>query len=924
MSLQRERHIINGNVQGVGFRPFIYTTALACNLTGFVQNTDEGVRIEVQGTPENLALFNQKIHTHLPPLAFIISHQRNEIPPLPAQRTKDKEKKFTILESVQCGVHKGCATDGKGKTPPKDAGKKHTGHNVFIGPDVGTCEQCLAEIFDPAGRRYLYPFTNCTNCGPRYSIIRSIPYDRSATSMACFPMCDKCRKEYSDPSDRRFHAQPNACEHCGPQVWYVSAENLHHGQTAMPASPSPLAITQATRLILEGKTLALKGLGGFHLVCLAFNEQAIATLREHKQRPHKPFALMTATLQDAQNFVTVSAKAASLLSAPARPIVLCPKLPSQTLSPNSPPSQPPHLPASIAPDTDFLGIMLPYTPLHHILMAELKKQMQGQGMDYPPVVIMTSGNRGGEPICLENREALEKLHPFAHGFLLHNRDILIRVDDSVLAPLDDDTSIVFRRARGFAPLPLSLPVLRPHLPQNQPQPQSPAQNQENIAELPPEQASKQLSRQLTTQAMDSSMVHPTKQLVNQPVKQAVEQSGSPLPTPTTQGHALPAPSSLPALLGLGAELKNTICLNKNAHAFISQHLGDMQHMEATNFHDEIVAHFQKTLELEPEIIIHDKHPNYYTTQKAKTFKVPRLALQHHAAHAFALLGENAVPCKSLVLALDGTGYGDDGTLWGGEALVVDMQTGDYTRLGAFSPLFLPGGEAAIGEPWRIAHALCLKNAIDPTPFPWLPLHAATAQHIPLMLSKGINTPLSTSCGRLFDAVSALLGQGISVSYEGQAAIRLERLARTSLHHKNKTQVPLLPCPFFVEKGFYTLDTDKLFMAICEEIEAGQNPADIALSFHESLITGLAVWAKTLCASHNLLHVGLTGGCFNNGLLLQGLKHALTTFGLQPVVHGKLPCGDGNIAYGQVVWGAIMAQKKRDNNVTLLADANSPE
>lgn len=794
----RELHIISGNVQGVGFRPFIYTTALRCSLTGFVQNTHEGVRIEVQGDAKQLAAFNELLHTTLPPLALIVSHQRSSIP------LRDKEAGFSIRESTG-----------------------ENGHNVFIGPDIATCDQCLNEILNPADRRFLYPFTNCTNCGPRYSIIRSIPYDRSSTSMTCFPMCENCAQEYRDPANRRFHAQPNACAVCGPHVWFVGEKAVRTGQTAMPATLSPTAITDAATLLAEGKILALKGLGGFHLACLATNEKAIAALRHRKNRPHKPFALMVATLEDARSIVHVTEKTAALLTSPAHPIVLCPKRKQEAQTGTSPidtgplHDPPPHrqvsLPDSIAPDTDFLGVMLAYTPLHHILLHTLSQQCEQIGYSLPPVLVMTSGNRGGEPICLGNREALQKLGDIAQGFLLHDRDILIRVDDSVLAPLPDGKTIIFRRARGYAPLPLALP---------------------------------------------------------------------------------PAPMT-PPMLGLGAELKNTICISKGDNAFVSQHMGDMQHVEATAFHDEIVEHLQHILMVKPRTVIHDKHPNYYTTRKARELNMPRLALQHHAAHAFAVLGENAVMGKSLVLALDGTGYGDDGTLWGGEAIMADMESGHYSRLGSFSPLPLPGGEAAITEPWRIAHALCFLQSIDPSTFPWLPQYASVAQHIPVMVEKNINTPLSTSCGRLFDAISALLGEGVTTSYEGQAAIRLEALAL-----KAATAGRILPCPLYMKDGFCTLNTNKLFAAVCEEIQAGMDRAAIALSFHESLVSGLTIWAKTLCTTHGLNHVGLSGGCFNNALLLSKLTRALEALGLTPVIHTKLPCGDGCIAYGQVVWGTL--------------------
>ena len=809
-------------------------------------------------------------------------------------------------------------------------------------------------------------------------------------------MCPKCQKEYDDPLDRRFHAQPNACEQCGPHVWFIDAENNISVQdtcpTKSPDSPLPSpsniakdtaeiplyeghshtslqAIEQAAHALAEGKILALKGLGGFHLACLATNEKAITTLRQRKQRPHKPFALMAPTIEDAATIVRLSDKARQLLTSPPHPIVLCPKrgCPQKDYqgAPQTTPLLPNHLqgaphstvceapltslqdaiqkgytslPNAIAPDTPLLGVMLAYTPLHHILLHVLRRILLKRGILTPPLLIMTSGNHGGEPICLGNREALQTLHDIADGFLLHNRDILIRVDDSVIYPLGNET-IMYRRARGYAPLPLALPPLSgsplacisfvgsplvPSQPANSSAVRAPLVSSPPLSVPPipvaltpaplapaPQTSSPQTpSPQTSSPRAPFSLVPfplPDQPPLIDPLLAQSSQRKSSLPphtsvSPLAQGVP-PQTKIFPTVMGLGAELKNTLCLNKGSHAFISQHMGDMQRLEATTFHDEIVEHFQRILMVTPEYVVHDKHPNFYTTTKAKSMGIPTLALQHHAAHAFAVLGENGITAKSLVLALDGTGYGDDGTLWGGEALLTHIESAEYTRRGAFSPLPLPGGEAAIHEPWRIAHALCLQNGIDPTPFPWLPAHGAVAQHIPLMVEKGINTPLSTSCGRLFDAVAATLGLGMTVTYEGQAAILLESLA---LECQEKGR--LLPCPIITKEGFYTLDTNTLFIAVCEEVEAGMSPSLIARSFHDSLIAGLSIWAKTLCASHEIHHVGLTGGCFNNGYLLTHLQEALHAFNLIPIVHRELPCGDGNIAYGQVVWGTRVAGK----------------
>ncbi len=567
MLTQRWKWIITGGVQGVGFRPFVYKAALYAKVTGQVLNTPEGVLIEVQGAPDQLAAFEATFSSTIPPLARIVTWERETIEP------KHGEDLFCILKST--GGH---------------------GHQVLISPDVATCDDCIADMRDPAGRRHRYAFTNCTNCGPRYTITRSIPYDRATTSMSCFPLCPDCLEEYENPLDRRFHAQPNACPVCGPRLWLTDKA----GRTLCENFD---AVRSTADLLRGGGLVAMKGLGGFHLVCDARDQKAVQLLRDRKNRRDKPLAIMVRDLDAARALCVLSETEEELLCGRQRPIVLATARRNTGLAPG------------LSPDTEFLGLMLPYTPLHHVLFAELHRD------DMPAALVMTSGNASSDPICLGNREALRRLGGIADHFLLHDRDILIRCDDSVLR-VADGQPMFMRRARGYTPAPIDL-------------------------------------------AQDG-----------------------------------------PVVLGVGPLLKNTLCLTKGRQAFVSQHIGDLEHLEAYGFFREICAHLQDILQVEPAAVVHDLHPDFLSTTFARESGLPCLPLQHHFAHIHAVLAENGHIGPALGLALDGVGLGDDGTLWGGEALLVNTAQLEHRRLARFSQIMLPGGDAATREPWRLARA-CL-------------------------------------------------------------------------------------------------------------------------------------------------------------------------------------------------------------------------
>lgn len=762
----RRRLIVQGQVQGVGFRPCIFRLAEEFKLTGFVQNTPEGVVIEVQGQ-EITRSFREILEQTLPPLARITSLSEEDLPAL------EGESGFRIIQS----------TSGQG-------------HFVLISPEVATCHDCLTELFDEKDRRFLYPFINCTNCGPRFTITRSIPYDRPMTSMACFPLCPDCQAEYDNPRDRRFHAQPNACPICGPRVWLTdkTGQTLHEG---------PQALKHCARLLLEGRILAIKGLGGFHLVCNALDHTSVTTLRRRKNRWGKPLAVMVPNLETARMLARLSPAEEDLLSGRQRPIVLCRQRDASGLSPE------------IAPDTHLIGIMLPYTPLHHVLL----RQVQEMGStDVPAALVMTSGNFSSEPIALGNREALNRLNQIADYFLLHNRDILIRCDDSVVRVHPESSQPeFFRRARGFTPSPVFLP-----------------------------------------------------------------EKG-------------------PSVLGVGPQLKSTICLTKNDQAFVSQHIGDLENLETFSFFEETVRHLQDILQTTPELMVADLHPDYLSTRFAlEQTKLPVFQLQHHFAHIFAILAEHKQNEPILGLALDGTGLGTDQTLWGGEALVVDPITGEGQRLASFMPVRLPGGEAAIREPWRIAQSyLYSLGILEPSAkdWPWLADFGPAMPVVTRMLEKNINSPKTTSCGRLFDAVAGLLGLQMTISYEGQAAIVLEK-------SQTRSDTQFYPCPLDLSGDLARLDTLALFAAVHEDWQNHVPAGVISRRFHRGLIHGLAELASLLSQKTGLKSVGLSGGVMQNATFSLELPQALRNKGLTPLTHEQIPPNDSCISLGQALFGQM--------------------
>lgn len=764
---------VEGRIQGVGFRPFVWRLANELALTGVVFNNSSGVRIEIQGAADKLDEFARRLEEEQPPLAKIMACERICIP------VNTGEKNFIIAAS-----------------------ESHSGQKVLVSPDVGVCADCLADMRETNNPRHGYAFTNCVNCGPRYSITSRLPYDRTGTVMRCFILCENCAKEYADPADRRFHAQPIACPKCGPKLWLVEKG----ASSTLPNDEnSENAIARSARLLAAGKILALKGLGGFQLACDAANDESVASLRRNKSRPHKSFALMTANAQRAEELCDIGPEELRLLTSPARPITLCKALRPGLLS------------SGIAPDSDELGIMLPNTPLHALLFDELEKY----GIH---ALVMTSGNRAGEPICLGNREALEKLDGIADCWLLHDRDILARVDDSVAAagPMPKTggkpcAPVFIRRARGYVPEALEL---------------APAADRASI-------------------------------------------------------------------LGAGAHLKATFCLTRQDNAFVSQHLGDLESAAALDFYEESLAHMERLLETRPQAIVRDLHPDYLSSRIAsgigKERGLPVWTLQHHAAHAAAVLAENGVYESALALCLDGTGLGTDGTIWGGELLEMNLAVPSWKRLGSFSPFILPGGEIAIRQPWRIALAL------DPD---WHGPEALQreASLVRKILKNGPANAPTSSCGRLFDAVSARLGLCHVITYEGQAAMRLMQAANSQQGKKRHSSSG--KSYLFEKDGLVLLDSQKIYHA-CAEIHDARNAPEAAWLFHSLLADNLAEMCVLAAEKAGTRNLGLSGGVFQNRIFASLLLERLEKSGLKPLWHRALPCGDGGLSFGQAVWGRRM-------------------
>ena len=754
------RHVeVRGIVQGVGFRPFVYRLAERRGLSGWVLNDSQGVKIQVEGTPEAVADFMHALEQEAPPLARIDQLSSFEIEPRP-------EGEFVIRES-----------------------SAHTDHATLISPDVATCHDCLRELLDPDDRRHLYPFINCTNCGPRYTIIEDLPYDRPLTTMRKFEMCETCAAEYADPRDRRFHAQPVACWACGPRLELLD-------QQGAPIDADD-AIARTVGLLREGKILAIKGLGGFHLAVDATNEDAVRELRQRKRREEKPFAVMSPDLDSARTYCEVSEAGERLLASWPRPIVLLPKR-----FPNP-------LARSVAPKSKFFGSMLPYTPLHHLLLREAEVAL-----------VMTSANLSEKPICIDNDEALSRLEGIADSFLMHDRDIHLRSDDSV-ARIDLSGPVVLRRSRGYAPSPVKLAV----------------------------------------------------------------------------GGAA-------EVLALGGELKNTVCLTRGGEAFLSQHIGDLRNFESLLFFRKTIEHLERILGVRPSLIAHDLHPDYLSTKEAVRLSQRALAegvrlvgIQHHFAHVVSCMAEHGLTGQVLGVAFDGTGYGTDGHIWGGEFLVADRL--EFRRVAKLKYVGMPGGDAAVKEPPRMAVSY-LRDAFGER-FQSVALRIldgwtdSQLNVLAAMLEKGLNCPKTSSMGRLFDAVAALTGVATRNTYEGQAAIELEAAAAAdvSAAYQFGYAGPSEPGGSEME-----LDPAPAIREVVSDIEAEVDVATISAKFHNAVVQAILEVAERVRSREAISDVVLSGGVFQNSYLIQKLSPELEARGFAAFRHRDVPPNDGGIALGQ--------------------------
>jgi hydrogenase maturation protein HypF len=764
---------VRGLVQGVGFRPAVWRLASELGLDGDVRNDAEGVLIRVWGSASRRDELCRRLYAECPPLARIAGVDRSALAATPPVQG------FRIVASA--------------------GGEVRTG----IVPDAATCEACRRELFDPGDRRFRYPFINCTHCGPRLSIVRAIPYDRPNTSMAAFRMCPDCAREYGDPADRRFHAQPDACAACGPRVWLEDAGGRVLDPSAAGARD---AIELASRRLREGRVLAVKGIGGFHLACDATDAAAVASLRERKRRYGKPFGLMARSLDVIGRYCQIDPQEAAALLSPAAPIVLLDA------------TGPQRLPAGVAPGQCTLGFMLPYSPIHHLLL---------EGWDTP--LVMTSGNLSEEPQCTDNADAGHRLRGLADLFLLHDREIVNRVDDSVVRRMDGRV-VPLRRARGFAPVPMALP---------------------------------------------------------------------------------PGLQTAPPLLAFGGELKATACLVTGGEAILTQHLGDLEDARTFAEYERTVGLYGQLYEHRPQCLVADLHPDYRSTRFAKEWarrqSLPLFFVQHHHAHIAAVMADNGwSPNDGAVLgvALDGLGYGDDGTLWGGELLLANYLR--YERLARLAPAAMPGGMKAILEPWRNTVAqLALHVGWDAFRRDWAGLELARylaekpADTLLAMIARGINAPASSSCGRLFDAVAAAVGLCPDrVSYEGQAAMELE----ASIGSAGEA---VSGYPFGVRRGggIVELDPASMWRELLADLGADRAAGHLAARFHAGLADAVAGLAAELARSHGVAAVALSGGVFQNRTLLEATARRLREAGLAVLTHREVPANDGGLSLGQAVVAA---------------------
>lgn len=740
---------IEGIVQGVGFRPFVYSLASRLGLAGRVHNDVYGVHIEVEGALAGVEEFLTALERDAPALSEI--------------------ERVTVVSAAPAG-HSGFTIAASDLAGPRRA---------LVSADGATCEDCLRELADPADRRHRYPFINCTNCGPRFTIVRGVPYDRPFTTMATFGMCEDCAREYHDPGDRRFHAQPACCPACGPRLRLLDARG-----TELCGDPIACAAT----LLRAGRVVAVKGLGGYHLAVAAHDEQAAAALRGRKHREDKPFAVMAADLAQARLLCEIDDAAAALLTSRARPIVLLPRHAGAPVA------------TAVAPGNRSLGLMLPYTPLHHLLLAELAQPM-----------VLTSGNVSDEPIAYEDADALTRLGGIADAFLTHDRPIHTRTDDSVVRPMAGEVTVL-RRARGYAPEPLTLRATAPR-----------------------------------------------------------------------------------AVLACGAELKSTFCLARGRRAFVSPHIGDLENHDTLRSYVEGIDHYCGLFDLRPEIVAHDLHPGYLSTRHAlEIHGVEHIAVQHHHAHIASCLADNGDPGPVIGVAFDGLGHGTDGTLWGGEFLRADLAS--YERLGHLAQVPMPGGAAAIRQPWRMAAAYLGDD------HPGLAVAARNAgrwDEVLKLASGDPGSPLTSSAGRLFDAVSSLLGIRDKITYEGQAAIELEQ-------HADPAETGCYPAAITIP-GPLVLHGGDLVRAAADDLAAGVPTGVIAGRFHNGVAAAITRACVALRQDTGLSAVALSGGVFQNVLLLERTVRRLRAAGFRVLRHVRVPPNDGGISLGQA---AVAAARDR--------------
>jgi hydrogenase maturation protein HypF len=758
MGLTRTRVRVEGIVQGVGFRPFVHALAGRLGLAGLVGNDAGGVFVEVEGAAETVGRFLEALAAEAPPLAVI--------------------ERVTATPLAPTGAA------GFEIAPSRDGGERH----ALVSPDTATCADCLAELADPTDRRYRYPFINCTNCGPRFTIVRDVPYDRPATTMAGFAMCADCAREYQDPADRRFHAQPVCCPACGPSLALVDRDGR-------PAGGDPLA--GAAARLLAGEVVAVKGLGGYHLAADAAAEPAVAALRSRKHREDKPFAVMVADLDAARRLCELGPAEAAMLASPRRPIVLLRRREGAD-RPEAGPGAVGRVAASVAPRNRSLGVLLTYTPLHHLLLAEIGRP-----------IVLTSGNVSDEPIAYLDQEAAGRLGGIADWFLVHDRPIHMRADDSVVRAFRG-RELPLRRSRGFAPQPLRLPWPFPR-------------------------------------------------------------------------H----------VLACGAELKHTFCLAKGDRAFLSHHIGDLENYETFRSFTEGIGHFRRLFAVEPEVVAHDLHPEYLSTKYALELDGVELeGVQHHHAHVAACLADNGEPGPVIGVAFDGLGYGTDGTIWGGELLVADLE--GFRRAGHLEQVPMPGGAAAIREPWRMAVAW-LDAALGGQASERLAVagrHRDRWEPVLAMARSGTASPVTSSAGRLFDAVAAILGVRDTVNYEGQAAVELEQLADPA----ERSAYPAATAP--AGDGPLRLAGADLVRAVAEDLSAGVAPPLVAARFHNGLAAATVAACAALRERTGLGTVALSGGVFQNMLLLERTVAGLQDQGFRVLVHSRVPPNDAGISLGQ--------------------------